>query len=193
MALGRLGFGRDEWRTFLLLVAGHLLFVAALFVRGGFLGNLQIHVSIALFGLPLLLFGQRDRIVARGLVLLIGFSLVHYCAFKLAQTSFRVPFSGEGLTDSPWVPGAIGGAVGAAGAFALCALAGLLRPGVRGLLLAGTLALVVIGSAGVRIGVFGESARDEMPWGLLWVYVPWQLVFAYLLAKVLRVERSPTA
>src|ERR1044072_1178746 len=132
MASGNIDLGSDaaERWTFLLLVAGHLLFVVALFTAGPLIGENTLYVIALLFGLPLAVLGRGDRrlagavvfvagdrLRARAWVLVAGFGLVHYGAVLCATKSVHVPFTGEGFTDSPWVPGAIGGLIGAAGSF----------------------------------------------------------------------------
>jgi hypothetical protein len=180
------GLDAAELRTFLLLLGGHVLFFAVFFAAGALLEGNSLYLAAAVYGLPLVLFGPRDRRLERVLVLLVGIGVIHFCAVYLAIQSVPIPFTRPGLTDSVWVPGAIGGLVGAAGTFALCALAGLVRPGKRVTMIVATLVLTVIGSLGVRFGILreGPPAGDFAPFVI--IYTPWQLVFAYFLAKTLR-------
>lgn len=188
--IGGVDFGLDaaERRTFLLLVAGHLLFVAAMFTVAPQIGENGLYWIAPLFGLPLAVLGRGDRRLVRALVLILGFALIHYAAVFCAIKSVRVPFTGGGFTDSPWVPGAIGGSIGAVGSFALCALAGLLRPARRPQLAMATAALTAVGAVGVwlLLGRMGKTDGQETIASYLFVYTPWQLVFAYCLAKLLR-------
>jgi hypothetical protein len=183
-----LGLDRTELRTFLALAAGHLLFAAGLFTIAPLIQDYGLYAITPLFGLPLLVFGPKDRLAVRALVLLAGITAVHYFAVYLANESVAIPFSGHpGFIDSPWAPGAIGGLVGATGSFALLALSGMLRPGGYATLGIAILALTVIGAVSVRYSVFGpHSGGDNGIVPLLWIYSPWQLAFAYFLAKLLK-------
>jgi hypothetical protein len=183
-----LGFDAAERRTFLLLAAGHLLFAAALFTVAPLIEENGLYAIAPLFGVPLALLGRGDRRLVRALVLVVGFGLVHYGAVYCAVKSVRVPFTGEGFTDSLWIPGAIGGLIGAAGSFALCALAGLLRPGSRAMLAAGVAVLTAVGAVGVYMLMsrMGTTDGKGSVASYLFIYTPWQLAFAWFLAKLLR-------
>jgi hypothetical protein len=177
------GLSRTERRTFLALVAGHALFVLALFTVAEHLGEYGLYLITPLFGLPLLVTGPKARFAARALVLLVGFPLLHFAAATLARQCYRVPFAGEGFTDSLWLCGAIGGVAGAAGSFALCALCGIFRPGAGTMAVAGTIVLAVLGGVGLSAAVSFMPGDAVAP--LLLLYTPWQLAFAYFLAKTL--------
>lgn len=179
--LRNLAPGGTEWRTFLALAAGHLLFAAALVTVAEPLGDYGLYIITPLYALPLVLAGPKDRILVRILVLLIGFALVHYGASWCAAKSYRHPFTGEGLTDSLLVAGAIGGAVGAAGSLLLCRIGGLMRAGAEIALMAGIVLLATMGGVGLSLAL-GEESKI----GLLALYTPWQLAFAWVLAKTLR-------
>jgi hypothetical protein len=173
----------ERW-TFLWLAAGHLLFAIVLMAGGEALGDNGLYLITPLFGLPLVLLGPRDRLAARAFVLLIGFAAVHYGAVWLARNSYAVPFTGAGFTSDIGLCGAIGGAVGAAVSFALCRLFGLVRPGAGAMLVTGTLVLTIVGAVGVSI-LMVNLKGESLAWMLL-LYTPWQLAFAYFLAKTLR-------
>lgn len=173
-----------ERRTFLALALGHVLFAVALFTVAGALGEYAFYWITPLFGLPYLVLGPRGQLPARAFVLLIGFAAVHYGAALLASKCFAVPFTGTGLTGEIWICGAIGGAAGAVASFALCRLCGLLRPGGWGMLAAGTLTLTVLGAIGLSLAFTGWDKDAVAP--MLLLYTPWQLAFAWFLAKTLR-------
>lgn len=175
---------RAERRTFLLLALGHLLFAIALMTVAASLGDYGFYLITPLFGLPLLVLGPRDHLAARAFVLLPGFAAIHYGAVWLAQQSYAVPFTDKGFTDLIPLCGAIGGLAGAAASFALCRLGGLLRPGSWPMALAGLAALTVLGAVGLSIAI-GNMGDSAVGW-LLFLYTPWQLAFAYFLAKTLR-------
>lgn len=163
------------------LVLGHLCYLAglafALLVSIG-LGNVWM---TPLFVLPLLWSERKQMNWLRALVLVIGFTAVHYAAVSIAFSTYP----GNAL-----MPGLLGGAVGAFGSLALCAVFGMIRPGAANLIFAtfGGVLLAGVGAFGVymylRTGV-GDSFASEFK-ALLWVYSPWQLLFAYVLAKTLK-------
>ena len=174
-----------ERRVFLLLAAGHVMFAVALLTLAERLGDYGLYAITPLFGLPLVLFGPRDRWRVRASVLLLGFALIHYAAVFFAGRSFRIPFSGQGFTDSLWIAGAIGGLVGAAGSLALCALGRMLRPASQAMLAIAVVALCLIGAVGVGL-LFDRSDGPGASFRFFILYTPWQLAFAYFLAKLLR-------
>jgi hypothetical protein len=177
-----------ERRTFLLLTTGHVLFVVALFNAAKLSEDYGLYAITPLFGLPLVLFGPRDRRIARSIVLLLGFALVHYAAVYCAAKSLRLPFTGAGLTNALWVAGGIGGLIGGMGSLALCALGRLLRPGRPAMLAIAIAVLCAIGAVGVTLMFQGwDAMAGEMAIArYLILYTPWQLAFAYFLAKLLR-------
>jgi hypothetical protein len=176
----------EQRRAFLLMLAGHLLYAIAFYLAGMWLQIEYFNVWITpLFALPLLIWGPRDRLAVRALVLLVGFTAVHYVAMWAAISSVPIPTGRSGLSDSPWVPGAIGGAIGGIGSLGLCLLAGLLRPGTRSLCLLGVLLLTLVGSLGVANTAFATGGAARI-FGWYVLYTPWQLAFAYVLAKVLK-------
>lgn len=174
-----------ERRTFLALAAGHALFAVALLTIAPLIQDFGLYAITPLFGLPLLVAGPRDRVAVRALVLLPGFALAHYCAVYLAVSSIKLPFVGGGFADSPFVIGAIGGAVGGAASLLLCTLGGMMRPRMGAQATAGVLVLAAVGALGVW-AIFQINGSDGEVAAMLSLYTPWQLVFAYLLAKLLR-------
>lgn len=100
----------------------------------------------------------------------------------LPAKSYRVPFHGEGLTDSILLAGAIGGAVGGAGSLLPCRIAGLVRPGADRMLIAGAVVLAGVGAVGLSLTNIGAGTNLGLPP----LYTPWQLAFAYVLARTLR-------
>ncbi len=182
------GLDRAELRTFLALAGGHLLFVAGMFVIAPLIGDYGLYAITPLYFLPLLAVGPKDQLAVRAAVLLLGITVVHYFAVFLAIKSIAMPFSGQqGFTDSPWVPGAIGGLVGAMGSVLLLMLGRMLRPGRRTTQWIAIALLTVIGAVSVRFAVFRTGSEgDNGVAPLLWIYTPWQLTYAYLLAKLLR-------
>lgn len=186
----RPGLSPAELATFKWLVLGHIVFAVALFVvlSGDLdMGNVWI---TPLFALPLVLLGPKDRIWIRALVLLVGFTGIHYLATILAIDSYEpaIAIAARRAGTSPLVPGLVGGAVGAAGSFALCALFRLTGRDKATLMtgLVGIVLLAAVGSLGVYgfLRGFGSVAGPIGPFLVL--YTPWQLVFAYVLAKLLR-------
>lgn len=188
-----MGLDREAGRAFLLLVAGHVLFAAGLWALVHWQGPLLATWLITpLFGLPLVAFGGRQRMLARALVLLIGFTAVHYLAETLAfsnirmatpKTLFEVSFSREPIQ---YLAGALGGAAGAAGCFSLLLLTKFMpRDGKAiGLAVLGTLALTAAGAIGLYQLLISPGDAGLGPWLIL--YTPWQLIFAAFLALLMR-------
>jgi hypothetical protein len=171
-----------EVETIKWLVLGHLVYISALtlamFLR---LPDANIWL-IPLFALPLLIADRNQRSWARILAFVIGFAAIHYLAVQLAANAYQGP---------SLVPGAIGGAVGAAGSLGLLAILGQLRGGSGTVVfsLFSVLLLTLAGSFGVQmylasIGDDGTFAGRMMR--VLWIYTPWQVFFAFVLTKVLK-------
>lgn len=184
-----LGFDPAAIATIKWLVLGHLFYLVGLTIM------LMANVSMGnvwvtpLYGVPLLWAGRKEREWARILVFVVGFTAVHYFA---VQGAMRYYSGGDGGNISALlVPGLIGGAVGGAGALILCGVSRMFRPGAPTLVFAlfGTLLMAGVGSIGVYMylttGAGGNSFGTELL-RLLWIYTPWQLVFAYVLAKSLK-------
>lgn len=177
LALGPRGLQVLKW-----LAIGHLVFVVGL----GIALALQIdrgNVWVTpLFGLPLLWVERNNRPMLKALVFVVGFTAAHYLAVELA-----IQNAGGDIT---LVPGLIGGAVGAAISLIACAVFGLFRPGTPTLVFAafGTVLLAIDGSLGVYMYLStGKGDGLVSEWlQMLWIYTPWQLLFAYVLAKTLK-------
>ena len=177
-----LGFDLAAIETIKWLVLGHLLYVAGMslaLVIG--LGNGNVWMT-PLFGLPLLWAGRREREWQRALVVVVGFTAAHALGCWVA---LRYNVGAEGSL----IPGLAGGAAGAASALLLCWICGMLRPGAPTIVFAcfGVLLLAAVGGFGVYMfqtstgqGTFAGALISR-----LWLYTPWQLVFAYVLAKAL--------
>ena len=178
-----LGFDPVALETFKWLIAGHILYLVGLAIvllAQLDMGNVWI---TPLFGLPLLWAGRRGGEWARILVFVVGFTALHYLAVRLA-----VRYSSG---EPSLIPGLVGGAVGAAGSLALCWVFRLFRPGVPTLVFAlfGVVLLAVVGAVGVYLYLSPMSSRSEFLDGylrMLCIYVPWQVVFAWVLAKTFR-------
>jgi multisubunit Na+/H+ antiporter MnhB subunit len=86
--------------------------------------------------------------------------------------------------------GFVGGAVGGGGALLLCAIFGLVRKGSSLTFEAfGTVLLGAVGSFCLYLylttGATGDSSASDIIQPLK-IYTPWQIAFAYVLARVLR-------
>lgn len=182
-----LGLEMAAMETIKWLILGHLFFLVGLALA------LLVKIEMGpvwmtpLFGLPLLWAGRKHRQWARIAVFTIGFTAVHYLAVRTASQSY----AGVSLVDrNLLVPGLIGGAIGSAGAFGLCAVSRLLRDGVPTLILAGFGVLMLALTGSVAVYMFlttggGSSGFASAFTQMVWVYSPWQLLFAYVLAKTL--------
>ncbi|MEZ0242956.1 MAG: hypothetical protein ACAH11_06240 [Sphingomonas sp.] len=171
------------------LILGHLLFLAGLALA--LLMRLEMAPVWAtpLFGLPLLWAGRHHRQWARAFVFLIGFTAIHYLAIWATKESYS-PAANPQLLGDALVSGFYGGAIGAVGGFGLCAVFRQLRDGVPTLIFAtfGSLLLAGVGSLGVYLFLnTGGPARGFADGfvQMVWIYSPWQLLFAYFLAKTL--------
>ena len=180
-----LALGSRALDTFKWLVLGHILYVIGLgFVIYFRVPNGAVWVT-PLFGLPILYHERRHRFWPKAFVFLIGFTVMHYVALMTATGLYH--------DDIGFVEGFIGGFVGAAGTLLLCGGFGLLRPGSSLIFEGfGTILLGAVGSFCVYLylttgatGAAGDSFVSDWVQPLK-VYTPWQLVFAYVLAKVLR-------
>lgn len=178
-----LGFDPVALETFKWLILGHLLYLIGLAVALSVelsMGNVWI---TPLFVLPLLWRERAGRDWLRILVFVVGFTALHYLAVKMAI--------GQSSGESSMMPGLVGGAVGAAGSLALCWVCRQFRPGIPTLVFAafGVALLALVGGVGVYMYLNPMSSRSgflDSYLRLLWVYIPWQVVFAYVLAKVLK-------
>jgi hypothetical protein len=178
-----LGFDPVALETFKWLVAGHLLYLIGLAIAllaHWDMGNVWI---TPLFGLPMLWVGRKKPEWARIFVFLVGFTAIHYLAVQMAVRNS----SGE----ASLMPGLVGGAIGAVASLALCWIFRLFRPGGPTLVFAlfGAALLAFVGGVGVYMYLNPMSSRSvflDAYVRMLWVYVPWQIVFAYVMAKALK-------
>jgi hypothetical protein len=187
-----LALEQGEWRTFGAGITGELLFFLAWFglpvlPDSWDPSDYPLLLPTLVFGLPLLVFGPRDRRVIRALVYLGGFPLAHQLAFHAAFGSLKHLMPGNSWidrlawTDSISACGAVGGLIGGGGALLICWVGGLVRRDRRISLVLGTLLLSAAGAIGLG------AAELDMFHNLwtVFTYAIWQLVFAYVLAKVL--------
>ena len=178
LALDWVGFEAFKW-----LIFGHILFaIGLLLVLLADLDDGAIWVT-PLFGLPLIWKGRGHRLGVKILVLLLGFTAAHWLAVKAATEIYAAPPS--------IVPGLVGGAVGGALSLLLCWVFGLLRHGAATLILALVGIVLLAGVGGLTVYLYlttGDGGSTLLSgWvQMLKVYTPWQVAFAYVLAKVLR-------
>jgi hypothetical protein len=169
-------------RPFLLFVAGALLYFAAAAIAGRLVKAddplATLEWLMPAFGLPYLLLGRR-RGWRTALYFLLLVPAIHYAAVFAAIESTN----GRG---SGWLPGATGGLVGSFLSFAALLALGLARPRSAPLMGFGIVLLTLLGAIGVsKMDAFAGTALDDE--GLLLVlYLPWQIVFGFLLSRLLR-------
>jgi len=168
--------------TFKWLVLGHVLYVVGLAVV------LYLHIDngavwiTPLFGLPFVWHERHHRGAVKALVFFGGFTLMHYVALMTVS----------GITGDSvgFLRGFVGGAIGGGGCLLLCAIFGLLRKGSSLTFEAfGTVLLGAVGSFCLYMylttGATGDTFASDIVQPLK-IYTPWQVVFAYVLARVLR-------
>lgn len=177
-----LGFGYGVLDTFKWLIAGHLLFVVGLFIAAAIpieWGNIWI---TPLFGLPLLWMERNNRPWLKALVFVVGFTAAHYAGERITLDTV------DKMSEMSLLPGLWGGLIGGGLSLAACFVLGLCRPGVATMVLAlfGLLLLGIAGSLGVYMYVTSGAGPNGGATHMLWIYTPWQVVFAYVLAKVLK-------
>ena len=163
------------------LVVGHVLFAVSLGLLA--VEKINPYWLTPLFALPLVWAGRGHKLWAKVAVLLVGFTAAHWLAMQLAQQVDAV--------HNPMLPGLVAGGAGAGLALLLVFASGLARSGVATAVFAlfGTVLLAGIGSLVVYLYMTGgaSSAASAGQWvQLLKIYTPWQIAFAYVLAKVLR-------
>lgn len=169
----------ERWRTFWVLVYGVPLYLAAFFLppfTGGAAG-LEFVAYTPLFGLPWLARELRRR-VNRLLVLyfLIWVPIAHYAAIAAASAAYGDLMHPRAPT---WAAGLAGGLAGGA-----LSLLPFLWPRLRA---PDASPLPIAGGAVVLAAIGGIGLYDvDGPAGLLALYVPWQLGFAYFLSRLLR-------
>lgn len=178
LALDWAAFEAFKW-----LVLGHILFVI------GLASILYLRIpygaiwATPLLAAPLVWKGREHRLWAKVAVLLIGFTVAHYFGVLAAQAAHH--------PDPSLLPGFAGGVAGTTVALVLCGLSGLLRHGAASMVFAvfGVVLLAMTGSLTVYLYLTTGGSGDT-PFSalvqLLKIYTPWQILFAYVLAKVLR-------
>lgn len=168
--------------TFKWLVLGHVLYAIGLAVVVYFhIDNGAVWIT-PLFGLPFVWRERQHRLGVKVLVFFLGFTLMHYVALMTV--------SGMRGDEVGFLRGFVGGAVGGGGALLLCAIFGLLRKGSSLTFEAfGTVLLGAVGSFCLFLylttGATGDSFASDIIQPLK-IYTPWQIAFAYVLARVLR-------
>ncbi len=168
--------------TFKWLVLGHVLYVVGLAVVLYFeIPNGAVWIT-PLFGLPFVWQERGHRPGVKALVFFGGFTLMHYVALMTV--------SGIAGDEVGFLRGFVGGAVGGGGCLLLCAIFGLLRKGSSLTFEAfGTVLLGAVGSFCLYMYLTTGASSDTFASDLiqpLKVYTPWQIAFAYVLARVLR-------
>jgi hypothetical protein len=168
--------------TFKWLVLGHVLYVVGLAVVLYFhIPNGSVWIT-PLFGLPFVWHERHHRAGVKALVFFGGFTLMHYVALMTV--------SGISGDEVGFLRGFVGGAIGGGGSLLLCAIFGLLRKGSSLTFEAfGTVLLGAVGSFCLYMylttGANGDTFASDVIQPLK-IYTPWQIVFAYVLARVLR-------
>jgi len=162
---------------FPLLAAGALLFAVALaaFVmvaHEDMLGAAML--LIPLFGLPFLLLARRSG-WKTALYFLLLVPAFHWAAVSIAMYSF------DWHDGNLYVPGAAGGATGALLSFLALAALRLARPRPVATMAAGFVVLTILGV----LGLHWMDAIDDAG-VILSLYFPWQIAFAFFLARLLR-------
>lgn len=168
--------------TFKWLVLGHVLYVVGLAVVLYFhIPNGSVWIT-PLFGLPFVWHERHHRAGVKALVFFGGFTLMHYVALMTV--------SGISGDQVGFLRGFVGGAIGGGGCLLLCAIFGLLRKGSSLTFEAfGTVLLGAVGSFCLYMYLTTGANSDTFASDLaqpLKIYTPWQIVFAYVLARVLR-------
>lgn len=155
------------------------------------------------FGLPLVLRlahrpGRLRRLVYFLLLLPLAHIAANYLAWSYAVPNFYQSDPNEVLLRN-LATGAWGGLAGAAFAFTLLYLTGLTarRRAELGTMALATVALTILGALGMAQGLIlsGETMDTHHTEPLiLWfecVHLPWQIVFALALARLMRPPRPP--
>lgn len=177
-----LALNQAALETFKWLVLGHVLYAIGLAIVVYFqIDNGAVWIT-PLFGLPFVWRERQHRLAVKVLVFFLGFTLMHYVALMTV--------SGMRGDEVGFLRGFVGGAVGGGGALLLCAIFGLLRKGSSLTFEAfGTVLLGAVGSFCLFLylttGATGDSFASDIIQPLK-IYTPWQIAFAYVLARVLR-------
>jgi len=165
------------------LVLGHLLFIAGLCVLTlANVANGAVWLT-PLLTLPLVWAGRSHKLAMKVAVLIVGLTFAHWVAAQLA--------SQVNAAATPMLPGLVGGAVGAGLGLLFVLGSGLGRHGLATAIFAvfGTAMLAGLGALVVYLYMTTGSGNQGFPgyWlQLLKIYVPWQIGFGFVLAKVLR-------
>jgi hypothetical protein len=174
------------WRaTFPLFTAGALLYAAVVAVCIERVGDDHVftllRMAIPLFGLPVLASRSRSWRLAFYLLLLVP--ACHYLAMLAAIKS--MDWRGSGF-----LPGVIGGSIGAALSFAVLPMLALASFRRVGIMAVGVVLLTLLGGLGVwKMDYFSGTALDS--YGLLLtLYLPWQIVFGFFLSRLLAVPQE---
>jgi hypothetical protein len=175
------------------LVVGHVLFAILLGLLVLADANATLGVSVSpfwltpFFTLPLVWAGRGHMLVPKVAALLVGFTVAHWLAMQSISLVNAI--------EHPMLPGLIAGAVGAGLSLLFVLLGGLARHGAPTAIFAvfGAALLAGVGSLVVYLymttGSGGESGAAQ--WiQLMKIYTPWQIAFAYVLAKVLRADNG---
>ncbi|MBC9031125.1 hypothetical protein IAG41_01850 [Sphingomonas sp. JC676] len=170
------------------LVLGHIVYVVGLAVAFFLKIPNGVIWMTPLFAAPLVWKGRGHRLWPKVLALIVGVTVAHYLGMQAAASAQE---SQGLLTEPSLLPGFVGGAVGAVVSMGLCAVFGLMRPGAATLIFAlfGAVLLSLVGGLGVYLylttGARGDTFISALM-QLLKIYTPWQIAFAYVMAKVLR-------
>lgn len=197
-------------RTFKWLAAGALLYALLLLVAMAGSRNDTTWLIVGpslyltpLFGLPYVvasfdLPGRTRRLVYFLLCVPLAYAGAKYLTLNYATEHFDLFEPGRDLR-ADLIAGALGGLAGAAFAFALLALVGLVprRRSSTPVLCLGALLLSAAGAAGMAAGLYwtdalldaGRHASRIIIWYEV-LHFPWQLLFALLLAFTMRRKRT---
>lgn len=158
-----------------------------------------------MFGVPYVITTlHRPGRTRRILFFLILLPLIHvaanYVAWSYAVAYFDLAVPGRDVPQN-MIAGGLGGLTGAVLAFALLRLVRLTAPGRSSLvtMMFGTVLLTAAGAAGMAAGLQWTDAlvrKDDPGRQIIWyeiVHFPWQLLFALLLATLMRKGREPPA
>jgi hypothetical protein len=169
-------------RPFPLFAAGAVLFALALAAWVN-LGRDDLMLWLALltplFGLPYLVLGARAR-WRTALYVLLLLPAFHFAAIWGAM------YSVGSHNASGYVAGAAGGVIGALLSFLALAALRLVRPRPLAAMAAGLVVLALLGAVGIQQMDFLSDTGWSQYGLILSLSLPWQLAFAFLLARLLR-------
>ncbi|NIJ63838.1 hypothetical protein FHR20_000769 [Sphingomonas leidyi] len=165
------------------LILGHLFFIAGLCVLTlANVANAAVWLT-PLLTLPLVWAGRGHKLAMKVAVLIVGLTFAHWAGAQLANQ--------VNASTDPMRFGLIGGGVGAGLALLFVLGSGLGRRGIAPVIFAvfGTAMLAGLGALVVYLYITTGSTSETFPGNwvqLLKIYTPWQIGFAFVLAKVLR-------